>query len=169
MRSRCAIATTSRTTSPTRSPTSRRTTSSGYIEAVESVVGSFETREDYLEDVAVADTALVLQELAQRRGLEQHAARVARSSLVRLALRDQRVERDRDRLQRLRLVLELVQLVDELVQERAHRLDVELRVHLGAAELALGGEEVEAALQLAQLRPLQLAREPGRADLRRRP
>lgn len=42
----------------------------GYIEAVESVVDSFETREDYLEDVAVADTALVLQELAKRRGLE---------------------------------------------------------------------------------------------------
>jgi hypothetical protein len=42
----------------------------GYIEAVESVVDSFETREDYLEDVAVADTALVLQELARRRGIE---------------------------------------------------------------------------------------------------
>jgi hypothetical protein len=42
----------------------------GYIEAVESVVDSFETREEYLEDVAVADTALVLQELARRRGIE---------------------------------------------------------------------------------------------------
>jgi hypothetical protein len=42
----------------------------GYIEAVESVVDSFETRDDYLEDVAVADTALVLQELARRRGIE---------------------------------------------------------------------------------------------------
>jgi hypothetical protein len=42
----------------------------GYIEAVESVVSSFETRDDYLEDVAVADTALVLQELAWRRGIE---------------------------------------------------------------------------------------------------
>jgi hypothetical protein len=42
----------------------------GYIEAVESVVDSFETREDHLEDVAVADTALVLQELARRRGIE---------------------------------------------------------------------------------------------------
>jgi hypothetical protein len=37
--------------------------------AVGSVVRSFETREEYLEDVAVADTALVLQVLARRRGL----------------------------------------------------------------------------------------------------
>ena len=42
----------------------------GYIEAVESVVDSFETRDEYLEDIAVADTALVLQELARRRGIE---------------------------------------------------------------------------------------------------
>jgi hypothetical protein len=42
----------------------------GYAEAVESVVASFETRDDYLEDIAVADTALVLQELAKRRGIE---------------------------------------------------------------------------------------------------
>jgi hypothetical protein len=43
----------------------------GYVEAVESVVASFETREEHLEDVAVADTALALQELARRRGIEQ--------------------------------------------------------------------------------------------------
>ena len=42
----------------------------GYIEAVEAVVVSFETRDDFLEDVPVADTALVLQELARRRGIE---------------------------------------------------------------------------------------------------
>lgn len=42
----------------------------GFIEAVESVVDSFETREEYLEEIAVADTALVLQELARRRGIE---------------------------------------------------------------------------------------------------
>jgi len=42
----------------------------GYIEAVESVVSSFETRESYLEDVPVADTALVLQALAHKRGIE---------------------------------------------------------------------------------------------------
>src|SRR5215218_10194414 len=40
----------------------------GYAEAVESVVESFETREEYLEDVAVADTALALQALAANRG-----------------------------------------------------------------------------------------------------
>ncbi|MFL5952828.1 MAG: hypothetical protein ACJ76I_01800 [Gaiellaceae bacterium] len=43
----------------------------GYVEAVESVVASFETRSEYLEDVAVADTALVLQELARKRGIGQ--------------------------------------------------------------------------------------------------
>jgi ribosomal protein S18 acetylase RimI-like enzyme len=43
----------------------------GYVEAVESVVESFETRAAYLEDVRVADTALVLAELARRRGIEQ--------------------------------------------------------------------------------------------------
>jgi hypothetical protein len=41
-----------------------------YIEAVESVVESFETRDEFLEDMRVADTALVLQKLARRRGIE---------------------------------------------------------------------------------------------------
>jgi hypothetical protein len=40
-----------------------------YTEAVEAVLESFETRESYLEDVAVADTVLVLQSLAGRRGV----------------------------------------------------------------------------------------------------
>ena len=42
----------------------------GYAEAIESVVESFETRTDYLEDARVADTALVLDLLARRRGIE---------------------------------------------------------------------------------------------------
>lgn len=42
----------------------------GYVEAIESVLDSFETRDEYLEDVAVADTVLALQALAARRGLE---------------------------------------------------------------------------------------------------
>ena len=41
----------------------------GYVEAIESVLESFETRDEYLEDVAVADTVLVLQALAEARGL----------------------------------------------------------------------------------------------------
>lgn len=41
----------------------------GYVEAVEDVLESFETRTDYLEDVPVADTVLVLQALAARRGM----------------------------------------------------------------------------------------------------
>ena len=45
----------------------------GYTEAVEAVLRSFETREEYLEDVPVADTVLVLQALAERRGVEPPA------------------------------------------------------------------------------------------------
>jgi hypothetical protein len=42
----------------------------GYAEAIESVVESFEMRAEYLEDARVADTALVLDLLAHRRGIE---------------------------------------------------------------------------------------------------
>jgi hypothetical protein len=41
----------------------------GYVEAVEAVLESFETRDEYLEDVPVADTVLVLQALASKREL----------------------------------------------------------------------------------------------------
>jgi hypothetical protein len=41
----------------------------GYIEAIEDVLESFETREAYLEDVPVADTVIVLQALAARRDM----------------------------------------------------------------------------------------------------
>ncbi len=41
----------------------------GYAEAVESVLDSFERRDEYLEDLPVADTVLVLQALAGRRGM----------------------------------------------------------------------------------------------------
>jgi tetratricopeptide (TPR) repeat protein len=37
--------------------------------AVESVLESFETRDEYLEDLPIADTVLVIQALARRRGL----------------------------------------------------------------------------------------------------
>lgn len=40
-----------------------------YAEAVELVLESFETRDDYLEGVPVADTVLALQALAARRGV----------------------------------------------------------------------------------------------------
>ena len=39
----------------------------GYADAVGAVLESFETRDEYLEDVAVADTVLVLQALARKR------------------------------------------------------------------------------------------------------
>lgn len=42
---------------------------SAYADAVASVLASFETREAYLEDLPAADTVLVLQALAERRGL----------------------------------------------------------------------------------------------------
>jgi hypothetical protein len=41
----------------------------GYIEAIEQVLESFETRDEYLEELPVADTVVVLQALAARRGL----------------------------------------------------------------------------------------------------
>jgi hypothetical protein len=41
----------------------------GYVEAIGAVLESFETRDEYLEDVAVADTVLVLQVLAAQRDL----------------------------------------------------------------------------------------------------
>jgi hypothetical protein len=41
----------------------------GYIEAIEAVLESFETREDYLEELPVADTVMVLQALAARRDM----------------------------------------------------------------------------------------------------
>jgi hypothetical protein len=46
----------------------------GYILAVESVLESFETRDEYLEDIAVADTVLVLQALAARRDIAAELA-----------------------------------------------------------------------------------------------
>ena len=42
----------------------------GYMEAIEDVLESFADREDYLEDLPVADTVLVLQALGRRRGIE---------------------------------------------------------------------------------------------------
>jgi hypothetical protein len=39
----------------------------GYVEAIEAVLESFETRRDFLEDLPVADTVIVLQRLARRR------------------------------------------------------------------------------------------------------
>ena len=41
----------------------------GYVEAIEDVLESFEVRNEYLEDVPVADTVLALQALARGRGL----------------------------------------------------------------------------------------------------
>jgi tetratricopeptide (TPR) repeat protein len=41
----------------------------GYEKAVESVLESFETRDEYLEDLPIADTVLVLQAVAERRGM----------------------------------------------------------------------------------------------------
>ena len=41
----------------------------GYETAVESVLESFETRDEYLEDLPIADTVLVLQAVAEQRGM----------------------------------------------------------------------------------------------------
>jgi tetratricopeptide (TPR) repeat protein len=41
----------------------------GYTYAIESVLESFEQRDEYLEEIPVADTVIVLQALANRRGM----------------------------------------------------------------------------------------------------
>jgi hypothetical protein len=41
----------------------------GYIDAIEAVLESFETREDYLEDLPAADTVVMLQAFAARRDM----------------------------------------------------------------------------------------------------
>ena len=41
----------------------------GYTQAVEAVLESFERRDEYLENMPVADTVIVLQALAARRNL----------------------------------------------------------------------------------------------------
>ncbi|MEK6274612.1 MAG: hypothetical protein AABM30_04670 [Actinomycetota bacterium] len=46
----------------------------GYVLAIESVLESFATRDEYLEDIAVADTVLVLQALAARRDIAAELA-----------------------------------------------------------------------------------------------
>jgi hypothetical protein len=46
-----------------------RVLAAGRREAIETVLESFETREDYLEDLPVADTVAVLQALAARRDM----------------------------------------------------------------------------------------------------
>ena len=46
----------------------------GYVEAVEAVLESFETRDEYLEDLPVADTVMVLQALAARRSMAAELA-----------------------------------------------------------------------------------------------
>jgi len=42
----------------------------GYADAVDQVLGSFAERDEYLEDLPVADTVLVLQALARRRDMQ---------------------------------------------------------------------------------------------------
>ena len=77
-----SAATTSRATSPTRSRASPVATAMGYAVAIENVLESFETRTDFLEDVAVADTVLVLQVLAAARGIGGRPAAVAAASAL---------------------------------------------------------------------------------------
>ena len=47
----------------------------GYAEAAASIVRSFEQRDEFLEDVPVADTALALRPLAERRGFRASLGR----------------------------------------------------------------------------------------------
>ena len=46
----------------------------GYAVAVRAIVADFEARDEHLTGVAIADTALMLERLAERRGLAAHPA-----------------------------------------------------------------------------------------------
>ena len=167
--SRCATATTSRATSPTALTSIAADDQVGYVEAVESVVDSFEVRDAISRGRPVADTALVLD----------RSRAVAVSTQPLPASTTLPAPSSRSRPASIAgwkaivivwsgcvVVLELVDPLDQLVEQASQRLDLELRVHLGASELAVRGVQVEATLQLAQLCRLQLARETGRAYLR---
>ena len=67
----------SRATSPPRSRRIAFCDGDAYAAAVLDVLRSFETRTEFLEDVPVADTVLVLQALAEPRGLAAKLPRVA--------------------------------------------------------------------------------------------
>jgi hypothetical protein len=43
----------------------------GFVEAIDEVLESFEKRDEYLEDIPAADTVMVLQALAKRRGFNE--------------------------------------------------------------------------------------------------
>ncbi len=68
-RKACASVTTFRTRLPRRSSGSQSAPRAGTARRSQQVLRSFETRDEYLEDVPVADTVLVLQALAAGRGL----------------------------------------------------------------------------------------------------
>ena len=57
-----------------------------------------------------------------------------------------------EREERLAVVLNLAQLRDHAVDERSHLLDVQLHVHLCAAELSVLRIAFEAALDVVELR-----------------
>ena len=59
----------------------------GYSDAIEAVLESFETRDEYLEDLPVADTVMVLQALAARRGMAAPSSRASSCPLPRAARR----------------------------------------------------------------------------------
>jgi hypothetical protein len=46
----------------------------GYTQAIEAALRSVEQRDEYLEDIPIADTVLALQALADRRGLAAELA-----------------------------------------------------------------------------------------------
>jgi hypothetical protein len=47
---------------------------SGYASAVRAIVGDFEARSEHLTGVAIADTALMMERLASRRGMSAHVS-----------------------------------------------------------------------------------------------
>ena len=117
-RTRSAPHRSSRTTSATHWRTSPRDDVIGYTYAIEDVLESFENRDEYLEDIPVADTVLVLQALATRRGFAVELS----SPLLPREVRWVHERGDHDRIDGR--VLEIARLLDELGDQLERLLGV---------------------------------------------
>ena len=137
----------------------------GYTEAVEAVLESFESREEYLEDIPVADTVLVLQALAAAPRARRRA-QLAAAALVEVDRR-RRVQHRRDHERRRRRILRLAHPLRELLDQLDRPLRRDPRRHLGGAELAARAVLGPASLDLVEHRRAQVARRARREQRRR--
>ena len=122
--------------------------------AVESVLDSFESRDEYLEDIPVADTVLVLQALAARRELQAELS----SPLLPLARRARRMQKRGDDQRVDARILHHPRLLDELGDQLERLLRGHAGIDLRAAKLPLLSRR-ESLLDFLEHRLLQVARE----------